>query len=467
MINIPTILRGLPLEPTQVQDITRVWKVGEILHARAETGSDTQGKLQLRVGQYLMDAVSPLPLKAGDKLVVQVKQLTEPAILKILNLPTESPNLSHYLRQSPPQERALSVLAQTMSILLKPPLDASTPPLPSGIANALRALIKQLPDTQTVSTSEGLKQAILDSGMSLESRLRHAGQGNNFPSDLKAALSHLDNAIKRWMSDNGITNAGPASTETQQAPKATFLSRGAPLPPPIQWVSLFIKGEISITTLASGLLQTVDGEQIGRLISALPPSSLSQAEADTPEFLSKLLKHIGQQPNGADLANQLARQLHIISRLQELQHTVEQGLAHITSNQLISVAASQDNPLLLLFSLLVGNEQRLDILDLRIAQEPKPGKETEEKTWVVTIHFRFPELGDMHAELRLRGEQLATHIRASEKATADLVNRELPKLQSALVKAGFGISHLGCSQGQPREENRYSLLTGPLLDERA
>ena len=61
MINIPPIKPGTEIKAEILPDITKTWKIGQVLNATTETGGEALNKVLLRIGQQLIETRSPIP----------------------------------------------------------------------------------------------------------------------------------------------------------------------------------------------------------------------------------------------------------------------------------------------------------------------------------------------------------------------------------------------------------------------
>ena len=83
MINIPPIKPRTEIKPEIISDITKTWKVGQLLNATVSKGGQPLETIQLRLGQHLLESRSPIALKAGDNVQLLVKELGIEPLLSI------------------------------------------------------------------------------------------------------------------------------------------------------------------------------------------------------------------------------------------------------------------------------------------------------------------------------------------------------------------------------------------------
>jgi len=63
MMKIPPVNASLAVNREAISDTSKIWKVGQILNATTEHGGDSLSKVLLRVGQYILETRTPVPLK--------------------------------------------------------------------------------------------------------------------------------------------------------------------------------------------------------------------------------------------------------------------------------------------------------------------------------------------------------------------------------------------------------------------
>lgn len=106
-----------------------------------------------------------------------------------------------------------------------PPLDL--PPLPPKVRNAITALLKQLPHHEKVTTPEGLKQAVNNSGLFFESRLHQGGDKASLQGDLKTILFRIAFLLRQPIESLPMPTHRPA-TPQGEGRHATRQRGGAP-----------------------------------------------------------------------------------------------------------------------------------------------------------------------------------------------------------------------------------------------
>ena len=158
------------------------------------------------------------PLTPGEKLTVVVDKQGQMQFLPPEKTNAPPVTLSDGLRQSMPKQITAQELVSMVRQLHT--LSQSGAALPEKVATALDQLVKQLPNLQTLTqTSEGVKQAILSSGLFSESNL---AKSTNLTTDFKLNLSRLEGA-----SVEASKQAAPSVGTTTSSQQAMQLVTGA------------------------------------------------------------------------------------------------------------------------------------------------------------------------------------------------------------------------------------------------
>ncbi len=158
------------------------------------------------------------PLTPGEKLTVVVDKQGQMQFLPPEKTNAPPVTLSDGLRQSMPKQITAQELVSMVRQLHT--LSQSGAALPEKVAAALDQLVKQLPNLQTLTqTSEGVKQAILSSGLFSESNL---AKSTNLTTDFKLNLSRLEGA-----SVEASKQATPSVGTTASSQQAMQLVTGA------------------------------------------------------------------------------------------------------------------------------------------------------------------------------------------------------------------------------------------------
>ncbi len=466
-------------------------QVGQLLQASVVENS--AGRILLALGHRQLSAESSLPFKTGEVLTLEVRSLGARPVLKVIASLQESAS-AQAIRNLLPRYGASTPLLASLPRLTQ----AAAGTLPAPLQASVAALLRALPDRETVSQPRGLRAAIERSGSFLEQNLLLSAAQTPRPvtleNDFKAALLRLQ-ALLRGLSGEAATRnpAPPAPSRPDQTraaptppspptsgnagndadpdaprpapsgPAARPVGKpGAPLPPALQ--------RLVRQAASAGSTPTRPAT------ASLPPGPATGAgTAAAPAAPSGALAPPPPPPlPGAVPAAQPAVQSTLDFaagpgqwRLDLLQQT-EAALARIHLNQLASLPREGDHRLMeWLFDLPVRRAEEIDLWSVRLRRENEPQQHSEAPAsgWSLQLAFDLPGLGPMQAQINLRGERVSTHFRTTRPETLPLVREHLHELRSSLLAAGLQIGEIDCRPG--RLDPGPGIPPGPLIDEKA
>ncbi len=413
-------------------------QIGQTL--MAQVVKTDPGQATLRVGQQLLQAqTGQLKLTPGETLQLQVAQLGKLPVLRVI-AQVQQNMLAQAMRQTLPQQQPLP---QTLANLAQTLGSAAARQLPPQVMQLARDVIGRLPDAIKVSTPDGLKQSIRDSGTFLEARLVQPGQTAlaqqaNLQGDLKANLMRLAQALRQHVTQqNAQTSPGARASAVPASSGAT--------PAPATGTT---------TQTSSPLVQ--------------PPLPGTGRESD---IVAAMRRDYPPRPQPSVAMRALA--MTPLLRAPELLAQVESAVSRIKLNQLASTPQAERPQLAeWLIELPVRrNDEMLDLWALRIArdraQRNADGSEGLPQ-WTVTLAFDLPGLGPMQSRVTLQGKDRLTAIFMSETGGAlPLINEHLPMLQARLEQAGLQVDSLSCHHGCLPEPVRKPNERDGILDEKA
>ena len=353
---------------------------------------------QTTPGQPLqLTAETPLPLALGQRLQLEVSQLGEKPIIKVLNqAETIAPVLNQALMQALPRQSGMTPLLANLSWITQQ--QSAATPLPQAIQVLAKELIDKLPSREKITTAEGVKQAIKDSGLFLESKLSQAVQRGEAPAtgdDLKSLLLRLLNTVQKESAQTTTATTPTPQPSTRPALPATLLMPQTPPP-------------------------------------AIPGGR--------------------PQPQGEAQAT-LATLSNTLSLLQELGKQTEGSVARTQLHQLASLPTPDQNPLTWSFELPIRNQERVDLFQFVIEEQKgeRDKNEEQKRRWSITIAFELEGLGPMYTRLQLENGKVGATFWANSFDTSTLINQNLTELAQRFEQAGLERGELRCFQGQPPE----------------
>lgn len=437
-----------PIQPASVTstpprtETLSTWRVGQVLAATV-IANPQPGQSELRIGNLRVTAqTGTLQLTPGQNLRLEVASLREQPVLKLLGLLQQNP-VTAALRDALPRQQPLAPLFTALTRLASG--TAQTQDLAQAVTRVARELFTRLPDAAGVATATGLRQALRDSGLFLETKLAQATApppgmppkttpqpGPELNRDFKANLLRLVSVLRE-----NVANSAPGTAARGTAMAAAANGAPAPLPLPAA---------------------AANAAAMSRVPSGLPPE-LGAAAAPLQR---------GQPPLPPLSPARLAQVMDVLTP-RELLRQGEGALARVQVNQLSSLPQDRHPGMEWLIELPVRRDQEVDVWNLRISRDPErgPGRETGESTggWSVMLAFDLPGIGPMQTRVNLRGERISAQFFSQTAGVLPLVHEHLPLLEARLRQAGLQIEELSCHHGQipPAATPKPARL----LDERA
>ncbi len=193
-------------------------QTGQQLNAhltRAIDVNQTRAILELAGHRANVQLSQPLPASTGQQIKLEVVTPGAIASLKILTMPlaalpatsTNNTHIAQALRTTLPRQAPLPSLLSNLASIVKnhaanvspgtipPTTTRQVASLPQPLVELVRTVVNRLPDNGSVSSGDGLKQAVAQSGLFMEARLAQILQqptsGTTTPIDFKGGLLSL------------------------------------------------------------------------------------------------------------------------------------------------------------------------------------------------------------------------------------------------------------------------------------
>jgi hypothetical protein len=199
------------LTVTRASADIRHWQPGQQLQATV-LSNITNGLVELRIGATILTAQIESSVKIGEKLMLEVISVGDKPVLQGIRTDSLQQILESAIRQTLPKQQSHAQLLSDIKALLQ---QKQLPVLPEKVQQALKQLYQSFADRTSVSSAEGIKQAMRQSGLFLEAQL--AGKSSaatiSLEHDLKAGLLRLQKAIQQQLTATQTTTAQrPADT---------------------------------------------------------------------------------------------------------------------------------------------------------------------------------------------------------------------------------------------------------------
>jgi hypothetical protein len=511
---------NIPVSGARPNAVSSAWQVGQILRGTVLTSSPG-GQALLQVGTQTLQGQSPIPLAAGQTVSLQVEGLTPLPQLRILPTAGTDP-VGDAIRTLLPKQGGLAPLLNNLAQLG----NARPTVLPPLLQELSRSLLRQLPDTRSVSTAPGLRQAVSQSGLFLEARLLAARDSGRVepergpqdqPDAAGTAGAQLAGCIRRQHrgQPGGArpgTRSGASPPPAARRESASTQSGGHPASRPGHAAAADASdGSASFSghsgpartgychrpdtrrrpdhrrdrdtaapaTLARGL-RAAAALPAGAAPSAGPPANPAATPASAlarvwltggqPMPLPPPPPLRGQPPHAqARGVASLQAQLPAPQLRAELLQQAEASVARLQISQLASLPQSRDTGLEWLLDLPVRRGEETDVWSLGIRRDESQGGRDQERQgplWTVQLAFDLPGLGPMQARVSLRGEQVSTWFWATREDTMPLLQNHLQELRRELEASGLQVDQLHCLRGSMPGNPEAAATREPILDER-
>jgi len=338
--------------------------------------------------------------------------------------------------------------------------------LPTNIKQSLNQLEKVIPQLNNLVRPDGVKNALLNSGIFFETRLSQlitqqgAAQTTTTNANTAAATTKTTRATLPTSPSSRAAGKEPNNAAgNNQAAKADQLL-GNDLKHHFANLAATIKSTLSQSatdsaTRADTLVQT----QRDLLASNAAIALLWQL--DNVQFKNRQSR---QDNDGNDAIMQLLRlALGQLARTQN--HQLQAAGSQLAAG---SDAATHQT---LTTELPFWYQGSVHLMDIRIDQE-RANKKAHEKhqAWNLRLRFDLEELGELVALATLQGKSMAAVFWASEKPLVSKLTSELKHLNNTLTELGLEVKQLHCQHGQPDNSAGplpVNLLNTNLLQEKS
>ncbi len=461
------------------------WQVGQLLQANVVENS--AGRILLALGHRQLSAESSLPFKAGEVLTLEVRTLGARPVLKVIAALQESAT-AQAIRNLLPRYGASTPLLANLPRLVQTPTAGVPPALQASVA----ALLRVLPDRQTVSQPRGLRAAIERSGSFLEQNLLLNPAQTPRPavieSDFKAALLRLQALLRALPATPPTSNPRPAAPLPDKAPPtppqaptgatADPASRSSPPPAAATAEYQAAKAAPLLSQALQRVLRQAANVGTGAPRAATGPASAIATGAGAAGAPANPNAPVptpppplpGTTPTAQPAVAATLDPAAGLSRLRlDLLQQTDAALARIHLNQLASLPREGDHRLMeWLFDLPLRRGEEIDLWSARLRRDSEQDRRNDEHAapnWSIQLAFDLPGLGPMQAQINLHGERVSTHLRTSRRETLPLLRAHLHELRDSLLAAGLQVGEVDCRPGQLDDEP--TVPPGPLIDEKA
>jgi len=417
-------------------------QAGQTLLAKVEKVL-ANNQVELRIANQVVKADSPIQLAAGQSIKLLVEDTSNGLILRIAQQASQVETLARALRAAlPKQQPIIDVVKQLINNITSNKVETANNAIANQLRSAIQALVNTLPSTKTVSQADGLRQAIQNSGVTLEAQLRQSiitGSAPRTDSNLKANFLRLAQAALEIQANAKqtapSTNADGARTQPTTGKSNpinayTALLATATKPPaepdkslaalrpllPALPTAVPTTGTTPNTNNLNGLLQ--------RLFS-FSPAPISNAQINVSTVA------VQQSP---------ASQQVFSTMLVDLLNQMESGLARIQQHQISNLTNDDAIRHFLNLELPVFNGKTFDNIGIRFEWDKyKDDDDDSDKQhqWRVVLNFDFDELGKTQVIIRAGQDEIHTDFKSENQNAQELFEKNKVLLENNFQKQGL------------------------------
>ncbi len=398
-----------------------------------ETSPKQTGLITIERSQLLN---APSDLKIGQNLNLEAIKTGPMTAFKVIppqtNLGASEAKIAEFVKQFLPRHEAAPVFLNQLIKDLPQLMKNET--VPQALKDIAAQIIQNLPPKEQLVSSQGLKQALTNSGLFLEAKLpAQAELIKVLPQLIKNESLPL--SIQR-IAINVLQNL------TQKDP---LLNIPASQPKPLS------------TTELAALKLNLEKQT----------ATSNTAPLDQEDFKANLLKFIDALKQELSAQSELPPNPVELDLLKNLQTKTENTVAKIVLDQLVSLPKEESTKQVWVIDIPFLDRQRAESVRVEIQQEKENTQYAGNKDWSVNITITPPELGTIHCLVSYRNEVINTFFKSNSFKTAELIKHNLDYLKNQLEESGLKTGHLDAQDDNQKIQSTHQLIRKQLFDDKA
>jgi uncharacterized protein (UPF0147 family) len=389
---------------------------------------------------------APPDLKAGQNLSLQITKTGSVPEFKIVPNTSQIPEakVAEFVKQFLPRHEAspvfLNQLIQDLPQLMQ------NKSVPQALKDIAQKIIQNLPPKEQLVTSQGLKQAMTDSGLFLEAKLTSAISQN-------ALMNELPQLVKN---ENVPQSLQRIAVEIMQnlTQKQPPLNKPSPEPEAVE------PNEAEATPAK---LNPPDDGNLSK------PNPLADAEPIAKDFKTNLLKFIQALKQEISVQSEQAPSQTELDLLKNLQHKTENTVAKLVLEQLASLPKDDSPKQVWLVDIPFIDRQHAESVRIEVQQDKENRQQAGGGNWSVNITITPPELGTIHCIVSYRDQQINTYFKSQNDQTTEIIKNNLDYLKEQLEQSGLKTGHMDAHAETPKTQfgHAQQLVGKRLFDDKA
>ncbi len=325
--------------------------------------------------------------------------------------------------------------------------------VPQALKDIAVKIIQNLPPKEQLITSQGLKQAIANSGLFLEAKLA--------PTMSQVELiKELPDLIKN--------ESVPQSLQRIAAEILQNLKQKQPLPDPSIEQPAANSKQPPESEPTSSKLNQADNTDNTKAASPQPSTS-GDTKSVAEDFKGNLLKFIQALKQEITHQSEQPSNQVDLDLLKNLQHKTENTVAKLVLDQLTSLPKEDTPKQLWIIDIPFIDRQQAESVRIEVQRDKEKKQQSDSSDWSVNITITPPELGTIHCIVSYRNDVINTFFKSQNTKTTELIKHNLDYLKDQLEESGLKTGHMDAHDGVQKTlpTHPHQLAGKKLFDDKA
>lgn len=411
----------------------------QVFPAPAETDKRKAALITIERAQ-LTNASSDL--KTGQELKLEI---VKPGVLpefKIVPVATHIPEakIAEFTKQFLPRHEAPPVL---LNQLLKDlPKLTENKNISQALKDIALKIVQGLPPKEQLITSQGLKQAIANSGLFLEAKM--------------PAQAELIKELPQLIKNESVPHS-------LQRIAVEILQNLTPKEPPLGGTSNSFKSAAE-TDLLPSTLNTADAAS-----NTFKTGDSGEINLVAEDFKANLLKFIQVLKQETSNHGEQSLTQADLDLLKNLQHKTENTVAKLALDQLMSLPKEDSPKQLWIIDIPFIDRQQAQAVKIEVQCDKDNKVQPDNTNWSVNITLTPQGLGTIHCIASYRDNIINTFFKSRDAQTTELIKHHLDYLKSQLEESGLKPGHMDAHNEAPKAQptHPHQLVQKKLFDDKA
>ncbi|MGZ5030146.1 MAG: flagellar hook-length control protein FliK [Methylobacter sp.] len=391
-------------------------------------GTDSKQTAVITIERFQLTN-APWDLKAGQNLNLEIIKTGTTPEFKIIPAAVQIPEakIAEFTKLFLPRHEASPIF---LNQLLKDlPKLTENNNVPQALKDIAIKIVQNLPPKEQLITSQGLKQAIANSGLFLEAKMPAQAElikelpqlikNESIPQSLqRIAAEILQNLTQKEPLLNGPSNNPKPVHEADLLP-SKLNSAGAAIDAANNTPKAGALNEISLVAedFKANLL---------KFIQALKHEIVSQAEQPSTQADLDLFKN--------------------------LQHKTENTIAKLALDQLMSLPKEESPKQLWLIDIPFIDRQQAQSVRIEVQRDKENNAQSGNGNWSVNITLTPPGLDTIHCIASYQDNVINTFFKSRNTQTTELIKHHLDYLKNQFEESGLKTGHMGAHDGAQKTQ---------------